>query len=113
MLSKDKTVLQKIITYIDDVAEYTMGLDFNSFLKDKKTMTACAFSVSQIGELAKELTEETQNLNADIPWRSIKGMRNKIVHDYEKINFAVLWGTIKTSLPELKNQLTELSKGVT
>ena len=108
MTNKDKAILQKIIAYIDDVAEYAKGLEFDSFLQDKKTMTACAFSVSQIGELAKELTEEAQGADTTIPWRSIKGMRNKIVHDYEKIDFAVLWGTIKTSLPELKNQLTEL-----
>jgi len=60
MTNKDKAILQKIIAYIDDVAEYAKGLEFDSFLQDKKTMTACAFSVSQIGELAKELTEEAQ-----------------------------------------------------
>jgi uncharacterized protein with HEPN domain len=39
-------------------------------------------------------------------------MRNKIVHDYEKIDFTVLWGTINTSLPELKKQLNKLSENI-
>ena len=108
MTSKDKMVLQKIISYIDDVVDYVKGLDFEAFLQDKKTMTACAFSVSQIGELVNGLTQEVQDESTNIPWRSIRGMRNKIVHDYEKIDFMVLWGTIKTSLPELKNQLEKL-----
>jgi len=108
MKDKEKRVLQKIIEYTDNVSLYVKNLDFKSFLQDSKTVSACAFSVLQIGELVKELTEDTLNSNITIPWKSIKGMRNKIVHNYEEIDFLVLWGTIKTSLPELKNQLTEL-----
>ena len=71
-------------------------------------MTACAFSLSQIGELAKELDEETINNITEIPWKSIKGMRNKIVHDYDNVDLSVLWSTIKNSLPELKDKLKEV-----
>jgi uncharacterized protein with HEPN domain len=42
---------------------------------------------------------------SDIPWKSIRGMRNKIVHDYENIDLAVLWGTVKKSLSELSKQI--------
>lgn len=78
------------------------------FLDDKKTITACAFTVSQIGELVKEVSEETMQKYSTIPWNSIKGMRNRIVHDYENVDLSVLWGTIKTSLPELKDNLKEM-----
>ena len=77
-------------------------------MQDKKTMSACAFLVSQIGELAKEVSEETQNKYGYISWRSIKGMRNKSVHDYENIDLSVLWGTIIKSLPVLKGQIEEI-----
>lgn len=43
-----------------------------------------------------------------IPWRSIKEMRNRIVHDYENVDLSVLWATIKESLPELKNELKDI-----
>jgi len=105
MTGKDRIILQKISTYIDDVEQYVGGFSFEKFKADKKTLSACAFSVSQIGELAKEISEETQKLYADIPWKSIRGMRNKIVHDYENIDLAVLWGTVTKSLPELSRQI--------
>ena len=98
MKSKDRILIQKIVGYIDDVEVYVMGIEARDFLADKKTITACAFTVSQIGELAKEITPETQEKYKDIPWKSIKGMRNKIVHDYENVDLSVLWGTIKSSL---------------
>jgi len=84
MQSKDRIIMQKIINYINEVKEYVGDITAEVFLKDRKTMTACAFSVSQIGELAKEISVETQTKYDIIPWQAIKGMRNKIVHDYEK-----------------------------
>lgn len=105
MKSKDRIIIQKIIAYIDDVEKYVDGLNAKEFLDDKKTITACAFTVSQIGELVKEVTEETTKKYTNIPWNSMKGMRNRIVHDYENVDLSVLWGTIKESLPELKDKL--------
>ena len=108
MRSKDRIIIQKIIGYIDDVEKYTEGTEAKDFLDDKKTITACAFTVSQIGEIVKEIEEDTMKKYSDIPWNSIKGMRNRIVHDYENVDLSVLWGTIKESLPELKEKLKEI-----
>ena len=108
MKSKDRIILQKIVGYINDIEQYVEDMKVQEFYDDKKTMTACAFSLSQIGELAKELDEETINNITEIPWKSIKGMRNKIVHDYDNVDLSVLWSTIKNSLPELKDKLKEV-----
>ena len=110
MKSKDRIIIQKIIGYIDDVEKYTEGMEAKDFLDDKKTITACAFTVSQIVEIVKEIEEDTMKKYSDIPWNSIKGMRNRIVHDYENVDLSVLWGTIKESLPELKEKLKEIIK---
>jgi len=108
MKSKDRIIIQKIIGYIDDVENYIEGVEAKDFLDDKKTITACAFTVSQIGELVKEITDDTIDKYTNIPWNSIKGMRNRIVHDYENVDLSVLWGTIKESLPSLKEELKDI-----
>ena len=108
MNSRDRIIIQKIIGYIDDVKKYVEGIEARDFLDDKKTITACAFTVSQIGELVKEITDETIDKYPNIPWNSIKGMRNRIVHDYENVDLSVLWGTIMESLPDLKNELKDI-----
>ncbi len=108
MKSKDRIIIQKIINYIEDVEKYIEGLEAVEFLDDKKTITACAFTVSQIGEITKEITEETMKKYSYIPWNSIKGMRNRIVHDYENVDLSVLWGTIKESLPDLQDKLKDI-----
>ena len=58
MKSKDRIIIQKIISYIEDIESYIKDLKARDFLDDKKTITACAFTVSQIGEIVKEITDE-------------------------------------------------------
>ena len=110
MKDKDIQILSKILTYIDDIALFSSGMGSESFMQDKKTTSACAFGIMQIGELAKELSDDIQNQNPNLPWNGIRGMRNRIAHDYKNVDYTILWDTVQTSLPELKDQLTELLK---
>lgn len=108
MTGKDRIILQKISGYAREAGNYVQGMTFDAFMQDRKTISATAFCISQIGELAKEVSEGAQAVNPQIPWHSIKGMRNKIVHDYENVDLAVLWGTITKSLPPLIQNIDNL-----
>ena len=107
MRKKDEILLRKIVAYAQETLLYIHELDFKTFLTDKKTVNASAFLIGQIGELANQISDETQNNYSGIPWRNIKGMRNRIIHDYENVDFTVLWGTITESLPELVNIISK------
>lgn len=58
MIAKDRIVLQKICNYIRDAISFTADIDFYSFMQDRKTISASAFSIGQIGELVRELSNE-------------------------------------------------------
>lgn len=62
MKSRDRIIIQKIIGYIEDIEIYIGNMQAKDFLTDKKTITACAFTVSQIGEIAKEIEDETRTI---------------------------------------------------
>jgi len=105
MTDKDRIVFRKLERYIQEIFIFTRGLSFEEFMNDRKTITATAFDIGQIGELVNEISEETKAKNMGIPWASIRGMRNKIIHDYENVDLAVLWGTIMHSLPKLLREI--------
>ena len=44
--------------------------------------------------------------HSQIPWRSMRGMRNRIAHGYFDINLDIVWETVQTALPELLKQLS-------
>ena len=108
MTDKDRQILQKILSYISEAMSFVEGMDFDSFMADRKTISAEAFTIGQIGELVNLLSEETENAHPQIPWKSIRGMRNRIIHDYENVDLTVLWSTVTINLPELQEVLALL-----
>jgi uncharacterized protein with HEPN domain len=43
-----------------------------------------------------------------VPWRSMRGMRNRIAHGYFDINLDVVWDTVQTALPDLIKDISQL-----
>ena len=66
------------------------------------------FVIGQIGELAKVVSDELQAATPHINWSGMKGLRNRIVHEYENVDLRMLWAVIKTDLPTLRLQLEEM-----
>ncbi len=79
----------------------------DEFLADKRTQQAVIMSLFIIGEAATKIMDlhaEFANGHPQIPWRSMRGMRNRIAHGYFEINLDIVWETVQTALPEvLKN----------
>ena len=58
---KDKIILEKILKYINELEEFIKDYTQDDFEKDRKTINACVFNLSQIGELAGKISSETIN----------------------------------------------------
>lgn len=108
----------RILTYIEQMQEsvslacsYIDGIEKADFLADKKTQQAVVLNLLVLGENATKVLQsypEFSALHDDIPWRSMKGMRNRIAHGYFDINLDVVWDTTKQALPQLNSQLEQL-----
>lgn len=61
-----------------------------------------------MGELTNKLDNEYLNKHSDIPWFKIKGLRNRIVHDYEGVNLKLIWEIIDVDIKILRKQLLKL-----
>lgn len=85
-------------------------MDFDSFAKDEKTLYAVIRAVEIIGEAAAKIPDEVRSDFPKVPWREVKGMRNKLVHNYFGINKEVVWQTVQEDLPELVEALKSTSK---
>ncbi|MFM4810655.1 HepT-like ribonuclease domain-containing protein [Aeromonas hydrophila] len=91
-----------------DARSFVEGLDKEDFLADKRTQQAVIMSLIIIGEAATKImdgyTAFTQAHN-EVPWRSMRNMRNRMAHGYFDINLDIVWNTIQEWLPELLKQL--------
>ena len=91
-----------------DARSFVEGMVKDDFLADKRTQQAVIMSLIVIGEAATKVMEgyaEFTQTHAQVPWRHMRGMRNRIAHGYFDINLDLVWDTVQTALPELLQQL--------
>jgi uncharacterized protein with HEPN domain len=91
-----------------DARSFVDGLSKKDFLADKRTQQAVIMSLIVIGEAATKVMDqhvEFVDQHPEVPWRSMRGMRNRIAHGYFDINLDVVWDTVQLALPELLAQL--------
>jgi len=79
-------------------------MDSGKFLEQENKMVrdAVVRQFEIIGEATKRLSQKVKDLNPDLPWRDIEGMRNKLIHEYFGVNMTVVWKTVESDLPILK-----------
>ena len=107
MESKDKEILLKILKHAGHAIAYASKYDScEAFQSDEMCVEATVFNLMQIGELAKtSLSDELKKAIPSIPWNQIYGLRNRIVHGYEGVNFSIVWDTIKEDLPMMVHEI--------
>ena len=71
-------------------------------------MDSIMFRLVQIAENGEKLTNAFKEAHKEIQWKAIKGMRNRIVHDYGFMDMSIVYDTISNSIPELYEQLKVL-----
>ncbi|MFA5906688.1 MAG: DUF86 domain-containing protein, partial [Desulfobacula sp.] len=97
--------MEDIIEALDRIFQYVQEMNYDSWLKDQKTIDAVVRNLEIIGEAAANLPQEIQDQYTDIPWYQMKGMRNILIHEYFGLDNEVLWKTVHNDLPSLKIKL--------
>ena len=70
---------------------YMAGVGFDEFWHNSEKRDAVALRISVLGESAHKIDKVTETALADIPFKRIRGMRNRIAHDYGAVDFKIVW----------------------
>jgi len=83
MMKKDDTVyLRHILDAILKIEEYSKRVNYESFIEDTLIQDGVIRQLEIIGEATKRLSSALRGKYADLPWKDIAGMRDKLIHDY-------------------------------
>lgn len=94
-----------------DACGYVEGLSKEDFLADKRTQQAVIMNLLIIGEAATKIMDghaAFAEQHPEVPWRAMRGMRNRIAHGYFEINLEVVWDTVQIALPDLLERLRKI-----
>lgn len=60
-----------------------------------------------IGEAASRVPERERASRSAIPWSSIVGLRNRLIHGYDDVDHDIVWAIVSSDLPSLLSQLAD------
>ena len=102
--------IKKIVTDLAFIIEHTSELTQNELENNEVLVDSVMFRLIQVSENSDKLTDNFKEGHGDIPWRAMKGMRNRIVHEYGNVDLAVVYDTIKDDIPKLLCQLESIEE---
>jgi uncharacterized protein with HEPN domain len=91
-----------------DACQFVQHMDKEAFFGDRRTQRAVVMSLIIVVEAATKLMEHYPDFTTAhplVPWRSMRGMPNRIAHGYFDIDLDVVWETLQSALPALLQQL--------
>lgn len=101
-----------IIQNIEAIERDTAGMGLQAFAMADQTIRAVKYSLLIVSEAAVKLGDLAGDLCPAIPWRDIRGLGNRLRHDYESIDVVRIWLLIERDLPPLKAACRDVLRGL-
>ncbi len=106
-INKDLLRLNDILDAISSIE----SLDLSG-TNSRTDFFAAAYLISVIGEAAGRLSESIRTNHTNVPWRDIISMRNRLIHEYGKVNFERVKAVIELDIPILKADITVIRNSI-
>lgn len=99
---KEKGILLYIINYCNRIESKLGSTSYEVFLADSDLKDIVSFNILQIGELVKNLSDDFLKRYPNMPWKDIKGMRDRVAHGYGTIDLYEVWKTATNDIKPLR-----------
>lgn len=103
---------RSVALYIKDITEsahaiksYVDGIDYETFVNDRKTFSATLREYMVIGEAVGKIIDLLEKNSPEYPWRMIKDFRNFIIHEYFGVNPKIVWDLTTQELDLLLEEI--------
>jgi uncharacterized protein with HEPN domain len=107
-MPRDDALITDILVAARKITRHADGLTREEFAANETIQDAVLWQIGIIGEAARKVSQEFKDMHPEIPWHEMSGMRNRLVHDYSRIDLAQVWDTVRRSIPELIRLLEPL-----
>jgi len=107
----------EFLDYVEDIldamdkAEILLeGVTYDQFAADFRINFAVVRALEIVGEATKRLPPSLRQRYSNIPWKGMAGMRDRIIHGYDNVDFEIVWDVVKRDVPRIKPQVQQILK---
>jgi len=107
-MRRDEAYLLDILIAARKALKFVEGIDRNEFEDNEIIQNAVLRPLEIIGEASGKISKEFRKRNKEIPWGDMIDLRNRLIHEYFRVDYGVVWDTIQDDLPKLIDQIEPL-----
>lgn len=100
-MRRDETYLLDILIAARRAMSYMEGITREKFQRNEMLQDAVTRPLEIIGEAAGRVSDDYKEAHPEIPWHKMIGMRNRLIHEYFRVNYGAVWDTVQEDLPGL------------
>lgn len=97
----DAATVVDIVLASRRIARFLADVEETGFAANEEKRWAVVSQLLVIGEGVRRLSSRFRAQHAQVPWQQIAGMRNRLIHEYDKINWSLVWRTATQDVPPL------------
>jgi uncharacterized protein with HEPN domain len=107
----DKASLCHMLDHVTEAIAVAEGRSRTDLESDRLLNLALVRLLEIVGEAATRVTEDRRCRSPEIPWADIIGLRNRLIHGYDVVDFDILWDIVRDDLPPLATELRKALGG--
>jgi uncharacterized protein with HEPN domain len=100
-MQRDAVYLADILSAAADLSEFMRAASFEDFCSNKALRYAMLHALTVIGEASSKISLELRERHREVPWQRVAAVRHRIVHDYSRLDYELLWQVVTVFAPEL------------
>lgn len=104
----DSVRIEHMLMHAREAVELASGKSRSDLDRERLLNLGLVRLVEVVGEASSRVSEAGQSRYPNVPWAQIRGMRNRLIHGYDAVDFDILWDVIRLDLPAL---IAELERG--